>query len=162
MPLFRFFLGTAMLTMGRRLYWLFLGGVGLIFGSDLIEHLVHGQPHSIIIIFALLAGVIGAVLAVFLQKFAVMAGGFFGGGYLIIALLKEFGMTTAHYHWLIFLIAGILGALLMRVLFGWTLIVLSSAMGSSLYFRPYTSPAGQKAALCLPYGIRHCGTVRTV
>jgi hypothetical protein len=141
MTLFRFVLGIVILTTGRRLYWLVLGGVGFVFGFDLAERLVHGQPQSVIIVIALIAGVVGAMLAVFLQKFAVMAGGFFGGGYLTITLLKELGTTTSHHHWFIFLIGGILGALLMRVLFGWTLIVLSSAMGSllilqTLHFAP--------------------------
>jgi hypothetical protein len=132
MPFLKLFLGTAMLTMGRKLYWLFLGIVGFIFASDLIEHVIHGQPHNIKIVFALLAGLIGAALAVFLQKFAVMAGGFFAGGYLLTALMKELGMTTAPYRWLVFVAGGFIGALLMRVLFGWTLIILSSVVGSVL------------------------------
>ncbi len=132
MPLLKLFLGTAMLTMGRKLYWLFLGIVGFIFASDLIVHVIHGQPHNVKIIFALLAGLIGAALAVFLQKFAVMAGGFFAGGYLLTALMKELGMTAAPYRWLVFVAGGLIGALLMRVLFGWTLIILSSVVGSVL------------------------------
>lgn len=121
-----------MLTMGRRLYWLFLGGVGFVFGFDLAERLIHGQPHSVILVIALIAGVIGALLAVFLQKFAIMAGGFFAGGYLLIELLKALGMSTVYYHWLLFIMGGVVGAVLMRMLFGWTLIILSSAIGALL------------------------------
>jgi hypothetical protein len=147
MSLFSFFLGIVILTTGRRLYWLFLGGVGFAFGFELAERLVHGHPHSVILVIAMLAGVIGALLAVFLQKFAVMAGGFIGGGYLLIVLFKELGITTAHYYWLIFLIGGISGALLMRVLFGWTLIVLSSLMGSVLVVQTLQLAPGVKKPL---------------
>jgi len=132
MSLFRIFLGIVMLTMGRRLFWLFLGGIGFILGFDLAERLIHGQLQSVILLIALFAGVIGAALAVFLQKFAVIAGGFFAGGYLFIELLKELGVSTVHYHWLLFIIGGVVGAFLMSVLFSWTLIILSSSIGSIL------------------------------
>ncbi len=128
----RLFLGIAMLTMGRRLFWLFLGGVGFVFGFEIAERVIRDQPHSLIFVIALIAGVAGALMAVFLQKLAVVAGGFFAGGYLFIGLLHEFGTRTGHYHWVYFLIGGIVGAVLMRVLFTWTLIFLSSVMGSVL------------------------------
>jgi hypothetical protein len=121
-----------MLTVGRRLYWLFLGGVGFILGFEAAKRILGGQPHGIILIIAVLAGIIGALLAVFLQKFAIAAGGFLAGGYLLILLLRQTGMSTLHYQWLIFLIGGIIGALLMKILFGWTLIVISSAIGALL------------------------------
>lgn len=137
MSFLRLLLGIAMLTMGRRLYWLFLGGVGFVFGFDLAERMVHGQPHDVILVIALIAGVIGAALAVFLQKFALIIGGFFAGGYLLIGLLKEFGMGAPNHYWIFFLIGGIVGALLMKVLFSWTLVVLSSAIGSVLILQTW-------------------------
>jgi hypothetical protein len=141
MSFFRFILGVVILTMGRRLYWLFLGGVGFVFGFELAERLIHGQPHAVIMIISLLVGVMAALVAIFLQKFAIMAGGFFGGGYLLVELFRELGIVVVHYNWLIFLLGGISGALLMRLLFGWTLIILSSALGSvlivqTLHFAP--------------------------
>lgn len=137
MSLFRLLLGIAMLTMGRRLYWLFLGGVGFVFGFDLAGRMVHGQPHDVILVIALISGVIGAALALFLQKFAIITGGFFAGGYLLIGLLKEFGTGASHYYWILFLIGGIAGALLMKVLFSWTLVILSSAIGSILILQTW-------------------------
>ena len=77
MALFRLLLGIALLVMGRRLFWLFLGGVGFVFGFDFAERMVHGQSHSVIIIIALFSGALGAMVAIFLQKFAVIVGGFF-------------------------------------------------------------------------------------
>ncbi len=132
MLLFRLLLGIAMLTMGRRLFWLFLGSIGFVFGFEVAESVVRDQPHSVLFVIALIAGVAGALLAVFFQKLAVLAGGFFAGGYLLISLLHELGIGTGHYHWVYFLIGGIVGAVLMRVLFTWTLIILSSVMGSFL------------------------------
>jgi hypothetical protein len=132
MALLRLFLGIALLLVGRRLFWLFLGGVGFASGFDFAERMIDGQPHSVILIIALFAGALGAMVAIFLQKFAVVAGGFLAGGYLLIELLKVFGVRIGDYHWFLFIVGGIVGAVLLSVVFGWTLIVLSSLIGSIL------------------------------
>lgn len=137
MDIFRLVLGTAMLTMGRRLYWLFLGGIGFVFGFDLAKQIIHDQPQNVILVIALCVGVAGALFAVFFQKVALLVGGFFAGGYLLIELLKEYGAGAGHYPWLLFILGGVIGALLMKVLFRWTLIVLSSLMGSGLILRTF-------------------------
>lgn len=133
----RLITGIFMLTAGRRLFWLFLGTVGFISGFDLAEKVMQSQPKDIIIIIALLAGLAGALLAVFLQKFAVLAGGFFAGGYLSIKLMEEFGIRNNFYHWLILVLGCIIGAVLMRVLFKWALIILSSGLGSILILQAF-------------------------
>ena len=132
MALFRLFLGIALLVMGRRLFWLFLGGVGFVSGFDFAERMIHGQSHSVILLIALFAGALGAMVAIFLQKFAVVAGGFVAGGYLLVELLKILGVRTGDYHWLLFIAGGLVGAVLMSVVFGWTLIILSSLIGAIL------------------------------
>lgn len=136
MLLLRLLLGTILLTMGRKLFWLVIGVVGFLFGFDFAERILHGQSPVVILVIALAAGLVGALLAAFLQKFAVLAGGFIAGGYLLIGLLKELGVATGHYHWLIFLAGGLAGAFLMTILFGWTLILLSSAVGAVLIIEP--------------------------
>lgn len=137
MVLFRLFLGIALLVMGGRLFWLFLGGVGFVFAFDFAERTIHSQPHSVILIIALFAGALGAMVAVFLQKFAVLAGGFFAGGFLLIELLKALGVNIGDYHWLLFIIGGLAGAILMSIVFGWTLIIISSLIGSILILQAF-------------------------
>ncbi len=137
MDIFRLILGIAMLAMGRRLYWLFLGGIGFVLGYDIAKQIIHGQPQNVILVIALCGGAAGAMLAVFFQKVAVLVGGFVAGGYLLLELLKEFGGGIGHYHWLVFILGGIIGAVLMKVLFRWTLIVLSSFLGAGLIIRSF-------------------------
>jgi hypothetical protein len=132
MDLFRLILGFALLFTGRRLYWLFLGGIGFVLGYDIAREMIGGQPRDVIFIIALCAGVAGAMLAVFFQKVAIWVGGFVAGGYLLTELLKGYGGGIGHYHWLMFIIGGLIGAVLMKVLFRWTLIVLSCFVGSGL------------------------------
>jgi len=137
MDIFRLLLGLAVLTMGRRLYWLFLGGIGFVFGYDIAKQIIHGQPQTVIFVIALCAGAVGAMLAVIFQKFAVLLGGFLAGGYLFVELMKELGSASGNSYWLLFIIGGVIGALLMKVLFHWALIVLSSFMGSVLILRAF-------------------------
>ncbi len=132
MALLRLILGIALLVLGRRLFWLFLGGLGFVFGFDLAERTIHNQPHNVILIIALFVGALGAMAAILVQKFAIVIGGFFAGGYLLIELLKVFGVNTGQYYWVLFIAGGLLGAVLMSVVFGWTLIILSSLIGAML------------------------------
>jgi len=137
MIFFRLILGILMLTAGSRLFWLFLGAVGFISGFDLAEKVMQSQPSDIIIIVALLAGLMGALLAVFLQKIAVLAGGFLAGGYISLRLMEVLGLRNNPYHWLLLVLGCIIGAVLMRVLFNWALIILSSGVGSILILQAF-------------------------
>ncbi len=151
MIVIRLVLGTIMLTMGSRLYWLFLSIVGFMLGFDMAEQAMAGRPHSVMIVVAVLAGVAGAFLAVFLQRLAIVAGGFLAGGYLVFGLLEGFGMRSNPYQWLFFVLGGIIGAFLMWVLFDWALIILSSGLGSVLVLQATSGQsANDKAALLRP------------
>ena len=135
MILIRLVLGTIMLTMGSRLYWLFLGIVGFMLGFDMAGQAMAGRPHSVVLFIALLAGVAGAFIAVFLQRIAIVAGGFLAGGYLVFGLLEGFGIRSNTYQWLFFVLGGVIGAFLLWVLFDWALIILSSGLGSVLLLK---------------------------
>ncbi len=79
MDIFRLVLGAALLTMGQRLFWLFHAGVGFVFGFDLAKQFIHGQPHNTALVIAFFAGAVGAILAFYFQKLAILAGGFIAG-----------------------------------------------------------------------------------
>jgi len=75
---------------------------------------------------------IGALLAVFLQKVAIAIAGFFAGGKLATAIAAAFFVHEAQYFGITFLIGGIIGALLTLMLFDWALIFLSAIVGAHL------------------------------
>ena len=81
---------------------------------------------------ALVLGLIGALLAIFLQKIAIAVFGFLGGGKLAGAIAAAFFVEHAHYSGITFVIGGIIGAILLLTLFDWALIVLSSLVGAHL------------------------------
>jgi hypothetical protein len=126
-------IGIALLLLGRKLFWLFVAAIGFIVAMDLVMRLFPEVASLTVIVAGLLAGVLGALLAVFLQQVAVGLAGFLAGGYVVLALLKVFGvseMTTLE--WGLAIVGGIGGLILALALLDWTLIVLSSLSGASL------------------------------
>jgi hypothetical protein len=131
MVLFKVLAGIGLLLMGRRLFWLFVGLIGFVSGLRIGAHFFPGQPEWMILVMGLVAGVLGALFAVFLQWGAILSAGFITGAYVAVRLLHV-GVGTSGTDWIVFLIGGILGGLVMVVLFDWALIVLSSLAGAGL------------------------------
>jgi hypothetical protein len=125
-------IGIAILVAGRRLFWLFVGAVGFVIGLSLAVQLLPDQPAWVILVAALIVGLVGIVVAIFLQTAAVGLAGFLIGGYTIVWLLQRFGLALSQWDWLIYIIGGILGAVLALYLFDVALIILSSLAGATL------------------------------
>ena len=127
--LVRVLVEIGLLVTGRRLFWLFVGLIGFISGIYLASHFFPGQPEWMILAIGLMAGVLGALLAVLLQWLAVGLAGFLAGAYIVVSLLHVTGWGT-RVDWLLFLIGGVIGSILIMVLFDWALIILSSVAGA--------------------------------
>ena len=123
-------LGVILLLLGRKLFWFFVGVIGFVTGVLLATQYLHGQPEWVILIIALIAGVLGALLAGLVERVAVEIVGFLGGGYIALGLLGLLKLGNGQFSWLPFLVGGVIGALLVAVLLDWALILLSSLEGS--------------------------------
>lgn len=132
MEILKILVGLCLLIFGRKLFWLLVGALGFLVAIGLASDVLHAQPQPWAIVIALGVGLLGALLAVFLQKFAVVVAGMVAGGYSALLLLNWFGSDTAHFPWIPVIIGAIVGALLMAVLFEWALILLSSVTGAYL------------------------------
>ncbi|MBN1452391.1 MAG: hypothetical protein JW963_15355 [Anaerolineales bacterium] len=74
-----------------------------------------------------------ALLAVFLQRFAIGLAGFLAGGYLALQFLVPlFHLQHGWLPWLVFVIGGIIGVILVGVFLDWALIALSTLAGAAL------------------------------
>ena len=71
--------GVGLLAFGRKLFWLFVAGVGFAAGLALTAALFKTSPAWEVLLIAFGAGLAGALLAVFLQRIAMGVGGFIGG-----------------------------------------------------------------------------------
>jgi len=127
----RILVGVGMLIAGRQLFWLCVAAMGVVFATDLVAPAFPGQPTWIVALIALGAGLLGAVIALIWQWVAVGAAGFMAGGYVAINVLPVIGVTTDRFPWL-FLLGGIVGALLLVAVFDWALIALSSLFGATM------------------------------
>jgi hypothetical protein len=126
------FVGVILLLFGRRLYWLFVAGIGFLTGLALVPDLLPGLPEWLILLAALVAAIVGAIVALFAQKLTIGLIGFVAGGGIGLVLLRKLGLVGEGSAWVVYLIAGIVGLVLILILFDWALILLSSLAGANL------------------------------
>jgi hypothetical protein len=131
-PILTALLGAALLVVGRRLFWIFVGAVGFIAGLEWGATVIGKQPETVRLIFALAVGVVGAVLAVFLQRFAVALAGGVIGGMFFVRLAETAGFAGQSVPLFAFILGAVLAALLVLVLFDWALIIFSSLAGGTV------------------------------
>ena len=64
----RVLVGLLLLVLGRRLYWLFVAGMGFLYGLELAPRLLPEQSETMIVIVALVMALVGALVAVVATK----------------------------------------------------------------------------------------------
>lgn len=130
-------LGAALLFAGRKLFWLFVGVAGFVTGVQLATRFWQGSS-LVAIIVGLIIGVIFAFLAIFLQALVIYIAGFLIGGYIFTVLATMLGVdVTGATTWIVYIIGGVIGLILIRFLFDWALITLSSLAGASLVLQSF-------------------------
>lgn len=139
-PIISALIGVVILLFGRKLFWLCVAAVGFAAGVEFAPHFVHEPSTLVMLTVAIVLGLIGALLAFFLQKIAIAIAGFLAGGKLAIALAAAFLVQPAQYYWITFVIGGIVGTILLLVLFDWALIALSSVVGAYLILSAISLP----------------------
>src|SRR6201987_3908883 len=125
-------IGIVILFFGRKLFWLCVDAVGFLAGIELAPHLVTEPSPLLELAIALVLGVLGALLAFLLQKIAVAIVGFLAGGKLASAIAAAFFVHYSQYSTIIFVVGGLIGAMLLLFLFDWALIVVSSLIGAHM------------------------------
>lgn len=131
-PIISLLVGIALLLFGRRLFWLFVAALGFAVGLQLAPYLMQNPPLWLSLAVSLVLGLVGALLAFLLQKLAIGVAGFLVGGRIAVAVVAAFMVQHAQYYGITFVIGGILGAILLLLLFDWALIIFSSIEGARL------------------------------
>jgi hypothetical protein len=133
--------GLALLTLGRRLFWLFVGLIGFAVGIALAGQVFPSQSDLTQIIIALVLGILGALLAVTLQRIAMAAAGFLGSGYLAFMLFENLNIIQSDLVLFgLVLLGALIGASLIGKLFDTGLILLSSLIGAMLIIQSFEFP----------------------
>ena len=123
--------GMALLFFGRKAFWLFVAGAGFVAGLSLANRIFQA-PESLGVIIGIGIGLLAALLAVFLQRFAIVLAGFLVGGYIALQFLPILNLEGSWGIWLAFIIGGVIGVILVGMFLDWALISLSSLAGTSL------------------------------
>jgi hypothetical protein len=139
-PVISALVGVVILLFGRKVFWLCVAAVGFAAGFEVAPQIVHEPSPMLMLSFAIVLGFVGALLALFLQKIAIAIAGFLAGGKLAVALAAAFLVQAAQYYWITFLVGGIIGTILLLVLFDWALIALSSVVGAYLILDAFALP----------------------
>jgi len=132
LPIISALVGVVLLFFGRRLFWLFVAALGFAIGLQLAPHLSQNPPLWLSLLLSLGLGLLGALLAIMLQKLAIGIAGFVVGGRVAVALAAALWVNHAHYSIITFVVGGMIGALLLVALFDWALIIFSAIEGARL------------------------------
>jgi len=156
-PILSILIGVVILLFGRKLFWLCVAAIGFAAGVELAPHLVQDPSVLLSLTIALLLGIIGALLDLFLQKIAIAVLGFLAGGKLAGAIAAAFFVHYAQHSTIIFVVGGVIGAILLLVLFDWALIVVSSLIGAHLIVYQSTIALPQSGSIILFIGLAVVG-----
>jgi len=123
--------GTLLLVLGRKLFWLFVGASGFVAGLLMATRLLNVEPEWAALLVGLAVGVVGAFAAVVIQQIAIGVAGFLAGAFVAATLAGAFGFERGIGFWAALVISGVAGAILVAITFDWALIFLSSLAGGS-------------------------------
>ena len=127
--------GVLLLFLGKKAFWLFVAIVGFLLGFTFAPDLLPGQTQSVYLTISLVTGLLGALLSVLLQKFAIGMAGLVAGGYVTYSLLQMAIVEAGQYQWLIIAAGALLGAVLAGSMFDWAMILITSVCGSVLIYQ---------------------------
>ena len=133
LPLIELALGGALLVAGRRLYWLLAATMGFVAGLYLADLLLPNEPQSTSLIIAGALAFGGAILMVLFQRALIGLVGFLAGGVGLYLLLTGLTTNLLTETWMaasVFLVGGVVGAILLNRLFDVGLILLSAVIGA--------------------------------
>ena len=137
--------GLGLLFAGRRLFWVFVGGAGFLAGFMLAQEYLPHQSENVQLVLGVGSGLAGAALAYIAQKIALSVGGFFAGGFLGVTLVRDLLALAGPDPAAVFLIGGLVGLVLIHVIFDWALTLLSAVAGAYVIGQMF--PLGDSAQL---------------
>jgi hypothetical protein len=131
--------GALILFLGRRLFWVFVGVVGFYCGLKFGMEVFQGVSQLVVFAISVVIGLVGAGLAILLQRFAVAVAGGFAGGILALHLAPVAGLHSESGLWVAFITGALLVAVMLTVVFDPMLILLSAVTGALMIAEAVTN-----------------------
>lgn len=126
-------LGLALVFFGRRIFWLFVFIGGFLLGWFLVPAIFPDAATWLALLIGVIVGIVFGLLAILFARVMVAIAGFFvfaGGAVLLIRFLGAEAPAGSAAYWVAYIIGGLVGAILLFVLFDWALIVITSLAGA--------------------------------
>lgn len=127
--------GGLLLVIGKKLYWFLVGLCGAAVGLFISEFFLHPQSMGERVLVAVGIGTAFAILALILQRIMISIAGFIAGGFLGVSLVDTLQLTVSNWNWAVFLLGGLVGLLIVQLLFDLSLVIISSFAGATLIIR---------------------------
>lgn len=123
--------GIFQLLLGRRLFWLMVGIAGFLAGISVTISVLDWSPWLKLMV-GVGIGIVFAILAVLIQKPMAAIVAFLAFGVAVLFLARLFGIELGHgIFWILFVVGGLIGAILAFTLYDWALIIGTSLLGAS-------------------------------
>jgi hypothetical protein len=133
LTIFPILVAVLLLFFGQKLYWLFVGGIGFIVATELAARWFTGEAQWMILLVAILAGVVGAILAILLQRVAIGIASFLAGGHFTLLVMADVaGSLSSELATIAFIVGGLIAGILAIMFLDWVLIVLSALLGAGM------------------------------
>lgn len=139
-------IGLCLLFSGRIFFWLFVACVGFAGFFHGAQQLWTIHSPVLVLILSIVAGAVGAVIAIFFRKVAILIAGFVAGGSISLIFFDQFARISPQLIWMPYIVGGIIGAIILFFIFDWALIFLSTLSGAGLIvqvfaFKPWVEIA---------------------
>jgi hypothetical protein len=122
--------GGLLLVFGSDLDWLMAVGIGFLTGLRFAPELLRNAPGWTSYLIAALGAVLGLLTILIQRRLGLVVIGLMGGGYLLVSA-ASYGLAKGS-EWLLFLVGGVAGGIMLWLFHDWALIVLSTLIGSFL------------------------------
>ena len=133
--------GVGLLFFGRRAFWLFVAAAGFVAGLSLANRLLQG-PEWVGLVVGIAIGLVAALLAVIVERFAIGLAGFLVGGYIALQVLPALNLQGGWTTVIAFIVGGVIGLILISVFLDWALIALSTLAGAALVVQAFNMNSG--------------------
>lgn len=130
MSLFNILIGLMLMLFGRKLFWLFVAFSGFMVGFEFSAMMIPYSSQWIQVTVALGVGIIGALVAILLQRMAFVLAGFFAGFFIVLMAAQSFGLNDISA--ILFVFGGAVGAVVGYIFIDWAIIVLSAMIGAGV------------------------------
>lgn len=135
MTLLTILIGIALIILGRKALWLGIFSGSFLAASQILSYILFDQAESTIwILSAITAGIILMVYLT-LEKAMVVILGVLGGGFLALSVVNPLNIIatdTFPAKFAVFVAGGLIGVLLMKIVFEWTMKSLTALIGAYL------------------------------